>query len=238
MPDVRLRKEHVLSSGADEIVGLYERHAHAWDSDRRSDPVIEREWLKRFVALLPAGSPVLDIGCGSGQPIGKYLIEHGFNVVGVDSSPTLILKCRTRFPDHEWIVSDMRTMSLNRRFQGLVAWDSFFHLSHEHQRGMFTIFSKHAARGAPLLFTTGTGHGEATGSYQGEPLYHASLSPTEYRELLDSCGFSVVEHAVEDPRCGRHTVWLAQSVLPQDETASGAEPTAARDRAKSAARDR
>lgn len=210
--DVRRQERHVLSSSADEIVGLYERHAHAWDSDRRGDLIIEREWMERFVTLLPAGSAILDIGCGSGQPIARYLIEHGFDVVGVDSSPTLISKCRARFPGQEWIVADMRTMSINRRFQGLIAWDSFFHLSHEHQRAMFPIFRKHASDNAALLFTTGTGYGEAIGSYQGEPLYHTSLSPEENRKLLDSHGFSVVAHTVEDPRCGRHTVWLAQSV--------------------------
>lgn len=104
----------------------------------------------------------------------------------------------------------MRTLSINRSFDGLIAWDSFFHLSHDDQRAMFAIFRKHAYSGAQLLFTTGTGHGEAIGSFQGESLYHASLSPGEYRMLLESYGFKVLNHVVEDPKCGRHTVWLAQ----------------------------
>lgn len=69
---------------------------------------------------------------------------------------------------------------------------------------------EHASSGAALLFTTGAEHGEAIGAFQGEPLYHASLSPEEYRALLGSHGFEVLRHVVEDPRCGRHTVWLAQ----------------------------
>jgi hypothetical protein len=48
-------------------------------------------------------------------------------------------------------------------------------------------------------------------SYRGEPLYHASLAPEEYRTLLKSTGFRVVAHIVEDPNCGRHTIWLAQA---------------------------
>lgn len=199
-----------MSSGADEIIGLYERHAEAWDRDRIADLILEREWMERFVALLPVGGSVLDMGCGSGQPIARHLLERGFAVVGVDSAPTLISKCRSRLPKAEWIVADMRTLSINRRFEGLIAWDSFFHLSHEDQRAMFGVFREHAAGGAPLLFTTGARHGEAIGSYQGESLYHASLSPAEYRTLLESYGFRVLAHVVEDPSCGRHTVWLAQ----------------------------
>ncbi|WP_312011819.1 MULTISPECIES: hypothetical protein [unclassified Bradyrhizobium] len=60
------------------------------------------------------------------------------------------------------------------------------------------------------MFTSGPAHGEAIGSYRGEPLYHASLDATEYRVLLCANGFDVVAHVVEDPDCGGHTVWLAQ----------------------------
>ena len=201
---------------ADQIVDLYERHAHAWDSDRGRDLVIEKAWMDRFVALLPAGASILDIGCGSGQPISRYLIERGFAVVGVDSSPTLISLCRSRFPDQEWIVADMRALEVGRKFHGLIAWDSFFHLSHEHQRRMFPIFGRHSAPGAALLFSSGPGYGEAIGSYHGEPLYHASLSPAEYRELLAAHGFYVNAHMVEDPHCGGHTVWLAQAAVTQE----------------------
>jgi SAM-dependent methyltransferase len=197
-------------SEADEIISLYERHAEAWDRKRIPDLILEREWMERFIRLVPAGGSVLDLGCGSGQPIARHLIEHGFDVVGVDSSPTLLEKFRSRFPKAEWIPADMRTLSIDRRFEGLIAWDSLFHLSHESQRAMFAVFRDHALCGAPLLFTTGTGHGEAIDSFQGESLYHASLSPGEYRTLLESYGFSVLSHVVEDPRCGHHTVWLAQ----------------------------
>ena len=40
---------------------------------------------------------------------------------------------------------------------------------------MFPIFRDHAAAGCALMFTSGPSAGEAIGSYQGEPLYHASL---------------------------------------------------------------
>jgi len=75
---------------------------------------------------------------------------------------------------------------------------------------MFPRFAAHAEPGAPLLFTSGPAHGEAIGTYHGEPLYHASLAPSEYARRLADEGFAVVEHRAEDPECGGHTVWLAQ----------------------------
>ena len=197
-------------SSADEIIGLYERHADAWDRDRSAELILERSWMERFIARLSPGGSVLDLGCGSGQPIARHLVERGFGVFGIDASPTLISACRRRLPTAEWLVADMRTLALDRTFDGLIAWDSFFHFAHEDQRAMFRVFREHAVPGAPLLFTTGPAHGEAIGTYQGEPLFHASLAPSEYQRLLEANGFRVADHAVEDPDCGRHTVWLAR----------------------------
>jgi SAM-dependent methyltransferase len=198
-----------MASDAGRIVSLYQRHAGDWDAER-SRTLVEKAWLDRFLALLPAGSSILDVGCGSAEPIARYCIETGHRLAGVDSSSRLIGLCIERFPDHDWIIADMRQLSLDRRFEGILAWDSFFHLSPGDQRRMFPIFRAHAAPRAGLMFTSGPAFGEAIGSYKGEPLYHGSLDGSEYRSLLGRNGFEVVSHVVEDPACSQHTVWLAR----------------------------
>jgi hypothetical protein len=60
------------------------------------------------------------------------------------------------------------------------------------------------------MFTSGPAEGEAIGDFEGEPLFHASLSPDAYRALLNAHGFEVVAFVPEDPTCGQHTVWLAR----------------------------
>jgi hypothetical protein len=122
----------------------------------------------------------------------------------------LIGFCRDRFPRENWIISDMRRLSLGKQFDGILAWDSFFHLSPADQPAMFPIFRSHAAPRAALMFTSGPAHGEIISSYKGEPLYHGSLDASEYHSLLDENGFDVVSHVIDDPDCGQHTVWLAQ----------------------------
>ncbi|MCV9940447.1 class I SAM-dependent methyltransferase [Boseaceae bacterium BT-24-1] len=198
-----------MIDSAATIVSLYQRHAAAYDQQRGRSSM-EAGWLDRFLALLPANPSVLDIGCGMGEPIARHLIARGCAVTGVDSSAPLIALCRERFPKQTWQVADMRMLALGRRFDGLIAWDSFFHLRPDDQRRMFRIFREHAAEGAALLFTSGPGHGEAIGSFEGEPLYHASLASAEYRALLQENGFIVVDHIAEDASCGGHTVWLAR----------------------------
>ena len=200
-----------MANEAEQIVGLYERRAVEWAADRsRPGRFTEKDWLDRFTALIPPGGTILDIGCGFGKPIAAHLIAKGFDVYGVDSSPTMISLCQAAFPDQEWIVGDMRMLALSRRFDGIIAWDSFFHLTYDDQRNMFPAFAAHAALGAPLMFTSGPAHGEAMGELRGETLYHASLAADEYRALLAANDFDVVDQKSEDPDCGGHTVWLAR----------------------------
>ena len=200
----------MASEEAARIIDLYQRKAQDWIESRARSSLFEKPWLDRFRALLPSAGPILDLGCGSAEPMAAYLIELGDLVVGVDSSPAMIDACRKRFPEQEWIVADMRHLALQRRFSGILAWDSFFHLCHDDQRRMFPLFRAHALPNAALMFTSGPADGEAIGSFGDEPLYHASLDPAEYRSLLDRNGFRVVSHVVEDPDCGGHTIWLAQ----------------------------
>lgn len=192
----------------DAVADLYERHSRAYDRDR-TRALQERAWLDRFLAYVAPGGTVLDVGCGTGEPIARHIIDRGFRVTGVDASASMVELCRARFPDSEWLVADMRTLDVHRRFDGILAWDSFFHLSMEDQRGMFRRFAAHAQRGAPLMFTSGPAEGESIGTFNKEPLYHASLGPSEYQLLLATNGFVVRSYVAEDPDCGRHTVWLA-----------------------------
>ncbi len=199
-----------MADAAADILGLYQRHAAAWDAARnRGGPLMEEGWLARFTAWLPEGGSVLDLGCGSGAPMATRLAARGFRITGIDSAPGMIQRATARLPGHEFLVADMRRLDLGRRFHGILAWDSFFHLQPDDQRAIFTIFAAHASPGAALMFTSGPAAGIAMGVFEGEPLYHASLDPEEYRNLLAAHGFAERAFVPNDASCGGHCIWLA-----------------------------
>ncbi len=194
---------------AKNIIDIYKKHGRAW-TERRGNHLYEKTWLDQFLALIPVNSHLLDLGCGSAKPIAAYLIEHGHQITGVDASDAMIEMAQSNFPEQRWIQQDFRHFNVDQKFQGILAWDSFFHLTHDDQRKMFASFTHHARTGTVLMFTSGPAHGEAIGEMFGEPLYHASLAADEYRALLEQHGFEVIRMVAEDPECAGHTVWLAQ----------------------------
>lgn len=193
---------------AEDVCAKYDKIA-GWFDANRGRQLMEKEYLELLAARLPAGGSVLDLGCGSGEPLAGFFIRKGFSVTGVDGSAAMIAMCRERFPAMAWLVGDMRGLALGRRFDAVLAWDSFFHLSMDEQRAMFPVFGAHLNPTGLLLFTSGPAAGEISGDIQGEAFPYSSLDADEYRRLLGAQGLEVLLHKVEDPACGKHTVWLA-----------------------------
>ena len=56
-----------------DLAKLYARHARRFD-ETRTRSVMELPYLERATSLVPPPGTVLDVGCGSGEPIARYFI--------------------------------------------------------------------------------------------------------------------------------------------------------------------
>ncbi|MCG8479407.1 MAG: class I SAM-dependent methyltransferase [Spirochaetales bacterium] len=194
---------------AERTQDIYERNARRFDAER-SRVLFERPWLDRFASLLPGRATVLDVGCGAGVPIARYLIDIGLQVTGIDASREMIAMSAERFPTATWLIADMRDLALERKFNGIVSWHAFFHLTPAEQRRTLPLLARHLTEEGALLLTVGPAEGEIVGSVGGEAVYHGSLSPSEYRQRLAELGLEIVDFVPEDPNCDNATVLLAQ----------------------------
>lgn len=151
-------------SAANNILSIYRRHADAFAS-QRSRALFEKSWLDKFITVMGGQGSIVDIGCGNGQPIAGYFIQQGFQLTGIDGSPAMLARARHSFPAQRWLEQDMRELVLNETFDGLIAWDSFFHLTQQDQQKMFPIFDRLSHPGSALMFTSGTDNGIAMGQF-------------------------------------------------------------------------
>jgi len=198
-----------LEKIAKQTKDVYERQGSRFDSER-SKQLIERRWLERFAEMLPNGATVLDAGCGSGEPIAQFLIGSGYRIVGIDYSTTMIALARSRFPEQEWHVGYMQDLDLIEAVDGIIGWHSFFHLRQTEQRAVLARFAAHLKPGGPLLLTVGPQRGEVIGCVGGEDVYHASLDPEEYRDVLANLKIDIVDFVFSDVECGHANVLLAR----------------------------
>ncbi|MDU8943429.1 class I SAM-dependent methyltransferase [Ovoidimarina sediminis] len=200
--------EHPEDPLSTRTQGIYERQAETYDA-RRSRALFEARWLRRFAGAMPEGGRVLDLGCGSGRPIAGWLIGEGFRLTGADFSEPMLELARARWPNGDWRLSDMRTLDLPDRFDGIIGWDSFFHLTPDEQRACLPRLARHLVPGGVLMVTVGPREGEAAGVVGAEPVYHASLSVAEYATVLAACGMRMTAYLAEDPDCDYHSVMMA-----------------------------
>ncbi|MDD9738801.1 class I SAM-dependent methyltransferase [Marinovum sp. SP66] len=195
----------------DQTRAVYEAQAAAYDA-QRSRSLFEARWLARFAACLPEGGRVLDLGCGAGEPIARWFMAEGFTLTGVDFAGAMLDIARQRWPEGDWRQADMRSLDLGERFDGIIAWDSFFHLTEAEQRETLRRMAAHLAPGGSLLFTVGPEAGEASGTVGAATVYHASLSPAGYAVLLEELGLRLTGFLAEDPDCASHSVMMARRI--------------------------
>src|SRR5512138_3348368 len=103
----------------------YERVALEFLAGRGRAPstAIGVSTVRNWARTLPTGATVLDLGCGSGLPITKVLVDEGLEVYAIDASPTLVQAFRSNHPQIPVICEGVEdTKFFGRTFDAVVAW--------------------------------------------------------------------------------------------------------------------
>lgn len=200
------RAKSIVAAGYDAIVDDYAR----W-SARVVDPVRDR-LFDRWVAMLPSGTPVLDIGCGSGVPWTRALAER-FDVTGVDISPRQVAAARRYVPGATFVVGDMATLDLEEgAFGGAVALYSVGHVPAAEHRVVFERLARWLQPGGLLLASLPAEASPGwTGPWLGASMHFASLGADAYRSLLRELGWVVLADeaaVVEEPEGPARFLWV------------------------------
>ena len=92
-------------------------------------------YLDWIAVILKAGKAgrVLDLGCGNGIPVIKYLSDRGFEVIGVDISEKQVERARALVPRATFLCQDMTTLAFkSKSFLAVTAFYSTIHIPVEH----------------------------------------------------------------------------------------------------------
>ena len=196
-----------------QTIDAYERSAREcvsrWNKRRRRRPSLLVEWLQH----LPAGTRLLDLGCGGGRDAGD-LDLRGYRVVGVDRTKALLSAGRRRYRSLPLVCADLRDLPFHAMsFDGLWAAASLMHLPKPVARRILADLCKLVRPGG--LFATTVTHGTKSrvvtdGWVPGR--YFARWKKDELARAVRRAGWTILELNVvaNRERKGRWLNLLAQ----------------------------
>jgi len=156
----------------------------------RSD--IGVDLVHRWAEHVRPGGAIVDIGCGTGLPIGRAPSDAGFRMFGIDPSPTLLAAYRRNVPG---AVAAEEGVEVSRffdlRFDGAVMVGLLFLLTEEGQRQVLARIADILHPGGHLLFSAPEQPCQWTDSLTGR--LSRSLGLSEYRRILTKIGCPLVE---------------------------------------------
>ena len=169
------------------------------------DPLTLRA-LEDLASLLPSEAAVLDLGCGAGVPVTRWLADRGFAVTGVDvSAKQLELAC-TYVPDGTFIKADMTEVVFGpESFDAVVAFHSIIHVPRSEHTTLLESIHRWLEPGGALLATmTVTDYEGREENWEGwgAPMVWSHYDRNTNVAMLKDTGFQI---RYAEPRTGGGT---------------------------------
>jgi cyclopropane fatty-acyl-phospholipid synthase-like methyltransferase len=193
----------------------YDHIAEQWHANFRGQSYVDRVlgYVDLVLEGLPSGAKVLDLGCGTGNPIAKYIVEKGFRLIAVDESEKMLEIAKQVVPKAEFIHSDMIRVQLADGFAAAIAWDSVFHVERKHHSAIFHKLAKSLEPGGRLLLSVGgSGADDFTSEMFGHTFFYSGHEPEVTRKSLEAEGFEIELWEVDDPSSRGHIAVIARRV--------------------------
>ncbi|MEU6251212.1 class I SAM-dependent methyltransferase [Streptomyces sp. NPDC047043] len=156
------------------------------------------EWL---IKSLPADSRVLDLGCGSGLPTARQVVEAGSQVVGVDLSAGMVALARQNVPAGDFRRADIADLRPGGpldlgRFEAVTAFFSLLMLPRaEIPLALRTIHHLLLPGGLFALSMVEADVDDFSIPFIGNTIRVSGYLRDELREVVEAAGFEIAEES-------------------------------------------
>jgi SAM-dependent methyltransferase len=199
--------KRIVADGYDVIAQRYLE----W-SDLRPSPTRLR-YLGLALDLIPAGSDVLELGCGAGIPMTRALAE-GRSVTGVDISATQVAMARANVPRATFIHADMTTVAFEASsFDAVMAFYSLTHVPRDEQAELIGRIRGWLRPGGLFIASMGADDepGDVEAGWLGVDMFFSHFGAKANRRLVERAGLTIesAEIAVEpEDRHDARFLWV------------------------------
>jgi SAM-dependent methyltransferase len=181
--------KRLVQQGYDAIADGYACWAVADESDLRT------KWLAKLVEMLPAGSAVLEMGCGAGLAVSRALAER-YRLTGIDISWVQVDRARMNVPNARFVQADMtKTPFQPIAFDAVVALFSITHVPREEHAELLDQARGLLRPGGYLLANMAATDDPGTieDDWLGTPMYFSGFDAATNQRLVQDAGFDLIE---------------------------------------------
>ena len=186
-----------------QVKNILDLNKRAWNNiaekynDRSETPISDVFTL--FTGKLPEKGKVLDLGCGTGLPYARSLVEKGFDIVGVDLSEDMVKVASKNVPEASFVQLSMNEITYRDAFDGVVSCFSMLLLPPD-------LFKETASRIHSALVEAGYFYlslnepagisddpdSDAFVNIMGQDMYSRAYTVEEIESVFQPLGFSLV----------------------------------------------
>ena len=180
-----------LSESERRTLDYYDSHAAEWVATHggTSGPSFWKDEMREFQALLPSGS-VLEIGPGAGKDAAE-LIALGYQYTGADASAGLLKVAQGRNPGARFVLANVHSLDLSRRFDGFWAAASLLHIPKSRIPDALQRIRTNVRKGGIGFISLKRGDGEGPDEKTGR--WFSYYQADEFEQILEAAGFRTVE---------------------------------------------
>jgi SAM-dependent methyltransferase len=187
------RARHAVPVATEQHVPAFDLIGKRYDESfvERDVQLAEGAWL---IQQLPEHARVLDLGCGSGLPTAKQLLDAGVEVVGIDESNAMLELARQQAPGGEYLHQDLRELDQLGEFDAVVAFFALLMLPRSDIPALLESVRGHL-RGPKLLLVSMV-HGDFDFfpiNFLGAQTSVSAYPPDKLRDVVTAAGYEVLE---------------------------------------------
>ncbi|MEM9046642.1 MAG: methyltransferase domain-containing protein [Pseudomonadota bacterium] len=192
----------------------YDKIARAYAEARNQKSTLPH--LEKLNVELTPGSVILDLGCGAGLPVDRWLIEAGHHVIGVDLSDQMLALARENVPKAQYQQGDIAALERGQfAVDAIVCIFALFHTERTKHREILQNMRSFLSTNGHLLITTGQMDWVGAEPFFGAEIWWSHYDGDAYHRMIEESGFEIIasdRHSSDLPKDDWHPIFLARAV--------------------------